>query len=103
DRVLDRDARLVVVAVEDPLLELELRQLPLVHQHVIAVMIVVAMLALAAQPVDELLTRQGRSHLGAAHRATSMPSSATSQPAADTAARSAESSRSMGLVLLMWM
>ena len=55
DRVLDRDARLVVVAVQHPLLELEARQLPVVHEGVVAVVIVIAGLALAPQPLHELV------------------------------------------------
>src|SRR5205814_6068559 len=39
-RVLDRHARLVVVAIQHPLLELQTRQLAVVHQLVIAVVIV---------------------------------------------------------------
>jgi len=48
DRVLDRNAGLIVVAVEHPLLKLLAGELSLVHQHVVAVTVVVACLALAA-------------------------------------------------------
>src|SRR5919108_1242256 len=103
DRVLDRHARLIVVAIEHPLLQLHPRELAVVHQMVIAVMIVVAVLALAPHPLDELVTWQRGPHGLLAHSRTSMPSHATSQPAAPTASRSGESSRSNGFVLLRWM
>src|SRR5262245_6130910 len=103
DRVLDRHARLVVVAVQHPLLELELRELPVVHQDVIPVVVVVAVLALAADPLDELVAGERRPLAVLAHSLTSMPSQATSQPAASTRARSGESSRSSGFVLFRWM
>src|SRR5262249_8825434 len=92
DGVLDGHARLVVVAVHHPLRQLQARELPGVHEVVVAVVVVVALLALAADPLDELLARQRGTRL-AAHNRTSMPSSATSQPAAVTAARWGESSR----------
>ena len=100
DGVLDGDARLVVVAVQHPLLELELGQPALVHEHVVPMVIVVALLSLAADPGDELVARQRGPYR---HRVTSMPSAAISHPAASATARSLQSSRSMGLVLLMWM
>ncbi|MNC94224.1 hypothetical protein D3C83_110290 [compost metagenome] len=53
--VLDRNARLVVVAVEHPLLELGAGEPAFVHQRVVAVPVVIAGLAFAAQPVDEFL------------------------------------------------
>src|SRR5207245_162323 len=60
DRVLDRDPRLIVVAVEYPLLELSLGQLAVVHEHMIAMMVVVAALALLPDPLDDLRPRQRR-------------------------------------------
>ena len=57
DRVLDGDPRLVVVAVQHPLLELQLGELPVVHQDVVAVVVVIAVLALAPDPLDELVAR----------------------------------------------
>src|SRR2546427_6465825 len=95
--VLDRHPRLVVVAVEHPLLQLQTRQLAVVHQVVIAVMIVVAALALATHPVDELLARQRRARRWVAPNPTSLPAPATSPPAAATAAPSPESSRRLGV------
>ena len=55
DRVLDGNPRLVVVAVQHPLLELNLRQLAVVHEPVIAVVVVIPPLALAADPRDEVV------------------------------------------------
>jgi len=101
--VLDRHPRLVVVAVEHPLLELQTRQLAVVHQLVIAVVVVVSALAFATHPVDELLARQQRARRSVAHSRSSIPSHATSQPASATVACSRESSRSIGFVLLTWM
>src|SRR2546426_4454103 len=100
--VLDRHPRLVVVAVEHPLLQLQTRQLAVVHQVVIAVMIVVAALALATHPVDELLARQRRARRWVAHSRTSIPSPPTSPPAAAAAARSRESSPSIRVEVLSW-
>src|SRR3989442_11041934 len=72
DRVLDGNARLVVVTIQYPLLELHLRQLAVVHQPVIAVVVVITLLALAPDPGDEFVLRQRGS--GRGHRLTSMPS-----------------------------
>ena len=71
DRVLDRDPRLVVVPVEHPLLELNLGELAVVHERVIAMVVVVAALALSPDPFDEIISRQGRA-LG--HSVISIPS-----------------------------
>src|SRR5207302_11283350 len=71
DRVLDGDARLVVVAVEHPLLELLLRELALVHEHVVAVVIVVTAGALALEPLDEGVARQRR-RVGRGHHRISL-------------------------------
>src|SRR6185503_8409807 len=62
ERVLDGDPRLVIVAVRDPRLELDLRERALVHAHVERVVVVVAARALAAEPVDELLARERPFH-----------------------------------------
>src|SRR5205085_643869 len=97
-RVFDRNPRLIVVAVSHPLLELSAGELPFVHQAMTRVAVVIAALAFAAQPRDEVVLRQRIAVF--AHSAISVPSSAISQPAARTAAASSESSRSMGLVLL---
>jgi hypothetical protein len=53
--VLDRHPRLIVVAVQHPLLQLQLGQLAVVHELVIAVMVVIARLPLATDPLDELV------------------------------------------------
>src|SRR6185295_12068560 len=76
--VLDGHARLIVVPVQHPLLELELGELPVVHQDVVAVMIVVPVLALAPHPLDELVAAERRSRALSGHIRTSMPSRATS-------------------------
>src|SRR5205823_13462827 len=100
---LERHASLEVVEIQHTLLQMHPRELALVHQTVIAMMIVVAVLALAPHPLDELVTWQRGPRAVLAHSRTSIPSHATSQPAAPTACRSGESSRSNGLVLLRWM
>src|SRR6185369_3144963 len=96
--VLDGDPRLVIVAVRDPRLELDLRERSLVHAHVERVVVVVAARALAAEPVDELLARERPFH-----SSSSMPSVAISQPTVRTVAASGESSRRRGFVLFTWM
>src|SRR3989475_11643139 len=101
--VLDRHPRLVVVAVEHPLLQLQTRQLAVVHQVVIAVMIVVAALALATHPVDELLARQRRARRWGAPNRTSIPSPPTPHPAAAAAARPREASCRIRVELFTWM
>src|SRR2546426_5952419 len=101
--VLDRHPRLVVVAVEHPLLQLQTRQLAVVHQVVIAVMIVVAALALATHPVDELLARQRRARRTVAHSPPPTPAPPTPPPAAAAAARPPERSRSSGGGVVTWM
>jgi hypothetical protein len=53
-RVFDGDPCLIVVTVQDPLLQLNLGELPRVHENVIAMMVVVALRAFAFQPVGEL-------------------------------------------------
>ena len=65
--------------------------------------VVVPVLAFAPDPLDELVAAERRSRPCWRHIRTSMPSKATSQPAASTRARSGESSRSSGLVLFKWM
>src|SRR5256886_16364122 len=85
--VLDRHPRLVVVAVEHPLLQLQTRQLAVVHQVVIAVMIVVAALALATHPVDELLARQRRARPWGAPSPPSPPPHPTPPPAGGAGGR----------------
>src|SRR5262249_57232941 len=89
DGILDRHARLVVVPVQHPLLELQLSELPVVHQHVIAVMIVVAVLALPPHPLDELVAAERRSRAFGGHIRTSLPSPPPSQPAPSPSAPSA--------------
>src|SRR5262249_18084852 len=80
-RVLDGDAGLVVVAVQHPLLELALGQLPVVHQDVIAVVVVVAGGSFPPEPLHQLVARERRPLGGAGHRVTARPSAATSHPA----------------------
>src|SRR5215475_13390889 len=99
--ILDRNPRLVVVAIQHPLLQLDLRQIPLVHQLVIGMMVIVAGGAFARQPFHESFLRKGTSMLIAPHSLISIPSRATSHPAASTIFRSGESSLNIGLVLLM--
>jgi hypothetical protein len=65
--------------------------------------VVVAALALAAEPADEVVPGEKRAFLSLRHRAISIPSCAMRQPARSTAARSAESSLRTGFVLLRWM
>src|SRR3546814_14369813 len=83
------------------------------RQLVEGVQRVIALGADGADQVLELLLRQqaaagrhggrrGGSRRSEVHSAISMPSQATSQPAASTAPRSAQSASRMGLVLLMW-
>src|SRR5262249_53637480 len=103
DGVLDGHARLVVVAVQHPLLQLHLRELPVVHEDVVAMVVVVAVLALPSDPLDDLVAGERGPRGVSTHIRPSKPSQATSQPAASTCARSGESSRKSGLVLFTWM
>ena len=77
-RVLGRDVGLVVVAVERPGLHLRARAAPVVQHPVERMQVVVALGADAAQRRLQLVRRQRLVSVG--HRASSMPSSATSQP-----------------------
>src|SRR5690606_11204557 len=99
ERVLDGDARLVVVAVSHPAAELGGAERSIVHAQVERVAVVVAARALVSQLGDELAGGLGAR---VRHSSISRPSKATSQPAARTLARSRESSTSTGLVLLTW-
>ena len=94
-RVLDRDHRLVIVAVERPGLDLALGALSAVQELVERMQAVIAPRADVAQRRFQFVGRQQR------HSAISMPSNATSQPAASTRRRSGEPSTRIGLVLLM--
>ena len=94
-RVLDRDHRLVIVAVERPGLDLALGAFAAVQQLVERMQPVIAPRADVAQRGFQLLRRHQL------HSMISMPSSATSQPAASTRPRSGEPSIRIGLVLLM--
>ena len=96
-RVLDRDHRLVVVAVERPGLDLALGAFAAVQQLVERMQAVIAPRADVAQRGFQLLAASV-----SVHSTISIPSSATSQPAASTCARSGEPSTRIGLVLLMW-
>ena len=101
--VLARNDRLVAVAVQRPCLHLGLRQRAAGHPVMEGVAVVVALGADLPQHGFQL--RRGQAAFGrvmeVAHNSISMPSRATSQPAARTAACSAEFSSSTGLVLLM--
>src|SRR5206468_962224 len=105
-RVLHRDRPLVVEAVRDPPAHLVRRQPSVVHAPVERVAVVVAGPAdrlkggaeLVAAPAPAFSVRVAF----VAHNSNSMPSYPTSAPAASTAIRSAESSSSIGLVLLTW-
>src|SRR5262249_17378531 len=90
DRVLDRNSRLIVVAILDPELQRPSREPSFVHAQVERMMIVIAARSLGAQPLDQI-----------AHRAISRPSRAISQPAVRARVCSGEPFRSIGLVLLM--
>src|SRR5690606_13013131 len=93
--VLARHRSLVAVAVERPGLHLALVEPAGVEQAVERVLVVVA---LSADRADLLLELLGRHR---AHRMTSMPSWATSQPAASIQARSGEPCLSAGFELLI--
>ena len=96
-RVLDRDHRLVIVAVERPGLHLRLRELAAMQQVMERMKVVVARRADGAQ------RRLQFARLHEFHSAISMLSYATSKPASSTRRRSDEPSSRTGLVLLMWM
>src|SRR6266404_4457249 len=93
--ILQRDHRLVIVAIERPGLDLALVALSAVQQTVEGMKPMIAARADLAQPCLELIGREQR------HSVISRPSSATSQPAASIRRRSAEPSTRMGFVLLM--
>ena len=103
DRVLDGHAALIIVAIEHPLLQLCLGQVSIVHEHVERVPVVVAPLAFAPQPANELLAGEPVALVRLHHRVISILSRAIRQPARSTAARSGESVRKTGLVLFRWM
>src|SRR5262249_22181163 len=94
--ILERDAALIVEAVEHPGLQLALVQLALVQQAMERVLAVIAFLAdLAQTPLEFFRTQQ----LG--HSVISRPSWAAYQPASAMAARSGESASRMGLLLFI--
>src|SRR5690242_2242455 len=95
--VLDRDHRLIVVAIERPSLDLALGAFPAVQQSVERMQAVITLRADVAQLGFQLFRRHQF------HRTISSPSAATSHPAAVTRSRSGEPSIRIGLVLLMWM
>src|SRR5580700_2184051 len=94
-RVLDRDHRLIIVAVERPGLDLALGAFAAVQELVERMQPVIPPRADVAERGFKLLRRHQL------HNATSMPSSAISQPAATTRPCSGEPSIRIGLVLLM--
>ena len=91
--VLDRDARLVVVAVAHPGLDLLPGQRARVHAQVERMAVVVALLA---DP------RSRASNGTRAHASISSPSAAISTPARRTRAASGEAGSSTGLVPFRW-
>src|SRR4051812_20256018 len=95
--VLDRDARLVPVAVQRPGLDLRLGATPFMQPRVKRMLVVVARGADRAEARLELVRRKHR-----VQNAISMPSYAISNPAASTKRRSGEPSIRIGFVLLMW-
>src|SRR5262249_54320 len=94
-RILHRDHRLVVVAIERPGLNLAFGAFAAVQQRVERVQPVIALPADAPQLRLEFLRRQRL------HSTISIPSSATSQPLRSTSTRSGEPSIRIGFVLLM--
>src|SRR5205823_11309699 len=101
--VLDGDTGLVVVAIQDPLLKLEPGQFSFVHESVEGMVVVIAVATFSRKPIDEGFFGKRIPMVVPLHSVISMPSKATSHPAASTIFRSGESSFSIGLVLLMWM
>src|SRR6185312_13834872 len=91
-RVLDRDHRLIIVAVERPGLDLALGALPAVQQFVERMQAVIAARADVAQRSFQFVGGQEL------HSAISMPSKATSHPADSTRRRSGAPSTRIGLV-----
>ena len=97
--VLDRDHRLVIVAVQCPGLHFAARAFPAMQPAVERVQVVVALGADRAQGrlkrrrIQQPVFRRG------AHRTISIPSYATSHPARSTAPRSGEPSMRTGFVL----
>ncbi len=94
-RILDRDHRLIIVAVERPGLHLALAAGAAVQELVKRVQAVIAPRADVAQARLQFVGAQKF------HSTISIPSSATSKPAASTFRRAAEPSIRIGLVLLM--
>ena len=93
--VLHRDAGLVLPAVDDPGAHLIGVATSGVQTQVEGVLVVVPLRADGAQPCLERLARWD-------HAQISMPSSATAQPAAETAARAGERESRTGFELLRW-
>ena len=96
-RVLYRDLRLVVIAVERPGLHLRPGEMPRLEALLERVQVVVARRADLADGGDEVVRSHHRRH-----GTISIPSSATRHPAASTACRSGEPETRIGLVLLIW-
>src|SRR5581483_5033944 len=94
-RVLQRDRRLIIIAIERPGLDLPLAALAAVQELMERMQPVITPGADVAQPRFKLL---GGEQI---HSTISIPSSATSKPAASTSRRSAEPSIRIGLVLFM--
>ena len=96
-RVLHRDHRLIVVAVERPGLDLALGAFAAMQQMMERMQAMIAPRADVAQSRFEFIGRQQ-----CVIARSSIPSSATSKPAASTVRRCGEPSIRIGLVLLMW-
>src|SRR5512145_1656107 len=86
--IFDGYPRLVVVAVEHPLLKLRLRQLPVVHELMERMMVMVADGTFAPEPFHKGFFRKRISVLFFHHNVISIPSQATLHPSASTSSRS---------------
>src|SRR5579859_1645233 len=98
--ILDRNAALIVVAIERPRLQLPARERSFMHQRMKRVLMVITLFADRRKSGNEFGFRQRRL-FGRVHSCISMPSWAISKPASSTARRSALSSIKIGFVLLM--
>ena len=99
-RILDRDHRLIIIAVERPGLHLFIGALTAVQAALKPMQVMVALGTDLAQPGLELAVAQLGSGVLTAY--TSIPSKPTSHPARSTLTRSVESSIRTGFVLLIW-
>lgn len=102
--VLDWDVPLVVEAIGHPAANLIGVEFPRIHAAMERVLVVVAVLADGPKPLQKCrsVPHASGGDLVSPHSVNSSPSQPTTTPAFPTIRRSGESSRSMGLVLLMW-